>query len=188
LCVVALLPLAACGGKPFNVQPRPTPLPVISSAGAEVDGLILQAEAVTDENFLYDTFDANLVLAGLLPVRVRLANSRAEAFEIKRARFEVRASSNRTYKAIDAERAYKRLVSYYGIRTYSKGGYRESRSDFESYGLDTSEPLGAGESRQGILFFPVPDQEIRSGGLTLVGRRLDAKRSRSDANVEIRLD
>jgi hypothetical protein len=183
-----LIPLAACGGKPFNVQPRPAPLPVISSAGAEVNGLTLQAEAVTDENFLYDTFDANLVLAGILPVRVRLANSRAEAFEIKRASFEVRASSNQTYKAMDGERAYKRLISYYGIRTYSKGGYRESRSDFESYGLDRSQPLGAGESRQGILFFPVPDQEIRAGGLTLVGRRLDAKKSRSDANVEIRLD
>lgn len=182
------MPSAACGGKPFNVQPRPAPPPAISSKGTEVDGLTLQAEALTDENFLYDTFDANLVLAGILPVRVRVSNSRAEAYEIRRPRFEVRARSNKTYKSIEAERAYKRLISFYGIRMYNKGGYRESRSDFESHGLDRTEPLGAGESRQGILFFPVPDQEIRAGGLTLVARRLDAKKTGSDANVEIRLD
>ncbi|HSE97577.1 MAG TPA: hypothetical protein VLD57_04850 [Blastocatellia bacterium] len=188
LCFTALTFLMACGGKPFNVQPRPTGPAVISGAGTEVGGLTVQAEAVTDEATLYDTYDANLILAGILPVRVRLTNSRTEPFEIKRARFEVRSASNRKYRAMDAGRAYKRLISYYGISTYSKSGYKESRTDFESYGLDTSQPLGAGESRQGILFFAVPDEEIRGGGLTLICSRLDARKSGSKANVEIRLD
>jgi hypothetical protein len=187
-CALGLIYLTGCGGKPFNVQPRPTAPDEISGEGSEVNGLAVKAEAVTDENFLYDTFDANLILAGILPVRVKVTNSRAEPFEIKRARFEVRSQGNRVYEAIRADRAYKRLMSYYGKSTYSKRGYRTSRSDFASYALNISEPLGAEESRQGILFFPVPDDEIRNGGLTLVARRLNAKKSDPESNIEIRLN
>jgi hypothetical protein len=185
--LLALAQVAGCGGKPFNVQPRPAQ-PPISNAGTEVEGLTIQAEAVADENYLYDTFDANLILAGILPVRVRVTNSRTEPFKIDEARFEVRASSNRTYKSMEPKKAYERLISYYGISTYSKDGYREARSDFASYGLDLSGSLGEGESRQGILFFPVPDDQIRAGGLTLIAQRLEARESKSKAKVEIRLD
>ncbi|HWP41670.1 MAG TPA: hypothetical protein VNO14_00445, partial [Blastocatellia bacterium] len=185
---LSLMSLAACGGKPFNVQPRPATPHAIKGAEVEVNGVTLQAEAVTDENLIYDTFDANLILAGILPVRVKVTNSRPEPFEIRRARFEVRGPGGRTYKSIRPDRAYKRLMSYYDIGTYNKDGYRRSRSDFEAYGLNTSEPLGVEESRQGILFFPVPDEEIRAGGLTFVARRIDAKGSDSDSDIEIRLN
>src|SRR5215212_7462283 len=66
---------SGCGGKPFNVREKPFKVregtnmpPPTFGARAEAGAVTIQAEAVRDEDFLYETFDANLILAGLLPV------------------------------------------------------------------------------------------------------------------------
>jgi hypothetical protein len=179
--------IAGCGGQPFKVKIRPDPPPSASGPLAESQGVSFQAEALTDEDYLYETFDANLIMAGILPVRVKVGNSSPEVLNLKRVRFEV-GSGGRPLKMIDARRAYKRLVSYYGISTYSQEGYRESRDDFSAYALDLETPLPAGETRQGILFFQVPDEQIRRGGLTLLVRKLKVGRSNPETSVELKLN
>ena len=69
--------LVGCG-KPFNVQPRPKVLPANYKVSAESGGITIEAEPVTDEDKLYDTFEANLLLASVLPIRLRLTNTQAE--------------------------------------------------------------------------------------------------------------
>jgi|SRR5205085_637753 len=170
-CLILLL-LAGCGGKPFNIKtqaalPAPADAPL-----AESGGVRLQAAAVRDEDFLVATFDGNLILAGVLPVSVTVTNRTAQPLDLRKARFEVRAADGHAYKAADPKRAYKRLIKYYGISTYSKRGYKESQEDFAAYALDTGGPLAVGESRRGVLFFIVPDGVIRAAGLKLVGSRL----------------
>lgn len=172
-----LLAAAAFGcGRPFNVKTQPT-LPSISyAAKASVEDIAVEALAVTDEDYLYDTFDANLIGAGILPVRVRLTNSGSEAVEFKKARFEIETQSKR-FRLADARKSFKRLISYYGISVYSKAGYKESLDAFASYALELDTPLAASESRQGLVFFPVPAEAARQPGLTLVISRLKSKRS-----------
>ena len=180
--------LAACGGKPFNVKPRPELPPAAAGAEAAAGDLTLRAEAVTDEDFLYETFDANLILAGVLPVRVTISSRAVEPADLRKAKFEIRSSAGRTYKAISASSAFKKLISYYGISTYSKTGYKESQSDFASHALDLREPLAAGSSRQGMIFFQVPDEAARAAGLTIVARDLNRKLPKSESRIEIKLD
>jgi hypothetical protein len=198
LLVIALIIVAhfaGCGGKPFNVKERPfhvrrgpdKPTPTFS-AKAEAGSVTIQAEAVTDEDFLFDTFDANLILAGVLPVTVMITNSGQEPLDLRKARFEVRAQQGRSFKSADAKRAFKRLISYYGISTYSKPGYKESQEDFLSYSLDATKPVSPGESRDGMVFFLVPAEVARETGNTLVIRLLDAKQSKSSAPVELKLN
>ena len=150
--------------------------------------MTLQAEAVTDEDFLYETFDANLILASLLPVRVMVLSREQEPVDMSKAKFEIRTTGGRTYKAIKVSSAFKRVISYYGISTYSKEGYKESQSDFASHALDLQSPLAPGERRQGMIFFQVPDEVARAAGLTLVAERLDRKRQKSDSQIEIKLN
>lgn len=177
--VSAALLLTAAGfgcGKPFNVKTQPT-LPSTSySARARVDDITVEANAIIDEDFLYDTFDANLIAAGVLPVRVMLTNSGAGSADLKSARFEIEAQSRR-FKAADSRRSFKRLISYYGISVYSKTGYKESLEAFDSYALDVSTPLAGSQSRQGLLFFLMPADAARQAGLTLVIGRLKSRPS-----------
>ncbi|MCI0487257.1 MAG: hypothetical protein L0229_11730 [Blastocatellia bacterium] len=190
LALLSLTWLAGCGGKPFKVKPRPDvpEAQIRAGARAESNGVALLAEAVTDEDFLYETFDANLILAGVLPVRVKLTNNGEDPVDLRKARFEIRNSSGRRFKGIDPEDAFKRLISYYGVSIYSKPGYKESRQDFSSYAFELESPLGPGESRQGMIFFRVPGDVAREPGLTLFARRLDSRQSKSDAGIELKLN
>ncbi|HXG65079.1 MAG TPA: hypothetical protein VNO70_08215 [Blastocatellia bacterium] len=179
--------LAGCGGKPFNVRPQPTMPPASYKAQAQAGSLTIQAEAVLNEDYLYDNFDANLILAGVLPVRVRLTNTGSEPVELKRARFTVASSAGREFKQIDAKKAFERLMSYYGVSVYSKSGYKESRQDFTTYALDLKPPLPPGESRYGVLFFETPVESSLDASLTLRARRLDTTQP-EDAVVELKLN
>jgi hypothetical protein len=186
ILLFALLP--ACGGKPFNVKSKPDLPPRELGVKAVSGGLTVQAEAVTDEDFLYETFDANLVLAGVLPVRVTVSSGEQEAVDLRKAKFEIRTAAGRAYKAINANSAFKRLISYYGISTYTKEGYKQSQSDFASHAIDLKSPLAPGDVRQGMIFFHIPDEAARTASMTLVAERLDAKRKRSDSPVELKLN
>lgn len=186
LLVTALI-LSACG-KPFNVKPRPDTPPPISGSSAVASVIALEAEAVTDEDYLYDTFEANLLMAGVLPVRVRATNRGTEPVSLKKSVFEIRSAESPAYKAIRAGEAFNRVFSFYGISLYTKRGHKESKSDFLSHSIDLSAPLAAGESREGLMFFPVPDGIARRPGLRLTARRLDPDKKKSDDAVELKLN
>jgi hypothetical protein len=182
--------LAGCGGKPFNVktQPDAATLPGAGSgARAESGGVSIEAGAILDEDFLFETFDANLILAGVLPVRLKLTNPGSDPVDMSRAKFEIRAAG-KSFKMLQARSAYSRLISYYGITTYSKEGYNESRDDFVSHSIDFKTPLAASESRTGLIFFAVPGDIARDVGLTLRVQRLNRKSGNSKEAVELKLN
>jgi hypothetical protein len=184
--LVAIALLAGCAAKPFNVKPRPSPTKTDYRASGQIDGVGIQAEAITDEDYLYETFDANLIQAGVYPVRIRVTNNSAEALELKRAKFGIRSGAGKPFRVAEARRAYKRLISYYELSLYSKDGYKRSLSDFESHELDINAPLGPGDSRDGILFFLVPAEVALEGGLTLEAVRL-SKQATRDSTLELKL-
>jgi hypothetical protein len=175
LCVLFLAALASACGKPFNVKPA-TALPRAEyNATALVEHVSIRAEAIADEDLLYETFDANLILAGVLPVRVMITNSGEESVSLRQAKFVVRAEQGRSYKSVNPEQAFNRVMSYYQISTYSKSGYKESLSEFSAYGLDAESPLARGQSREGLVFFLVPEDVARGPGLILEISKLKSK-------------
>lgn len=177
---------AMCGcGKPFNVKTRTSLPPVNYAAGSTPDSIGIQAQALRDEDFLYETFDANLIAAGILPVRVVVSNSSAQVVNLEKARFEIRQANGHGLKAVDARRAFKSLISYYEISLYNKAGYKDSLSTFSEYAVDVKTPLEPGQSRQGLMFFLAPGDAAREVGLTLVVSRLG---SQSRAPVELKLN
>jgi hypothetical protein len=187
LTLTAFLLMTAGCGKPFNVQPKPGRVEGEYSNRTERAGVMVEAEALTDEDALYDTFEANIILAGLLPVRAKITNSGTESLAIRRATFEVRVAGSRSFKVISAGKAYGKLISYYGISFYNKRGYSQSKEDFSAYALDVKKSLAAGETRAGLLFFPVPDELIRGGDLTLITKKLAAGKSKDGMPIEVTL-
>ncbi len=183
--VMLTLSLGGCG-KPFNVQPKPQVTPANYQVSGEANGVSVDAEAFTDEDKLYDTFEANLILAGVLPVRLRLTNTQTDNIELKKARFTVK-SQNQIYKAIDAKSAYKRLMKYYSISIYNKAGYKESRDDFSAYEINLKNRLAANEKREGLMFFAVPGDVVQGNDLTLVIAKLSAAKEKVAQPIELKL-
>ena len=179
--------LAGCAGKPFNVKPRPSLSKPDYRASGQIDGVGIQAEAITDEDYLFENFDANLIQAGVYPVRVRMTNNGTGALELKRAKFGIKSAAGTLFRMAEARRAYKRLISYYEVSVYNKDGYKRSLSDFTSYALDTDSLLGPGDSRDGILFFLLPAEVAREGGLTFEASRLNSKQAGTDSTLELKL-
>jgi hypothetical protein len=185
---LVLAALSVGCGKPFNVKTQPGLPPARYVAKASVDSITVEAQAITDEDFLYDTFDANLISGGVFPVRVMLTNAGDEAIELKRARFEVQAAAGRSFRSADTKKAFKQLISYYGISVYSKSGYKESLESFSAYALDVATPLGGRQTRQGLVFVLMPAEVARAAGLTLVIGKLSGKQSNDGAGVVLKLN
>lgn len=191
LLLVGVVVLTGCG-KPFNVQPKPAMPPGSAAASykasAEVAGVTIQAEAITDEDYLYDTFEANLIMAGILPVRARVTNASADSARLKDAKFEIHPAGSRPFKLISAGKAYGKLMDYYAISVYNKRGYAQSKEDFLAYAMDVKKNLDAGERREGLLFFAIPTEIIRKGGLRLVTRELKVGNVKHKTPVELILN
>jgi len=169
----ALLVSAVGCGRPFDVKTATRPAVANYDSKATLDSVSVEAQAVTDENYLYDNFDANLILAGVMPVRVRLTNVSTDSVAAKDARFELEAQGQH-YKAVEPKKALKRLMSYYEISAYSKAGYRKSLEAIASHALDLETPIDAGQSRQGLVFFLLPVAASQTA-LTLLVDNLDEK-------------
>ncbi|MGH9761824.1 MAG: hypothetical protein ACREAC_13430 [Blastocatellia bacterium] len=174
-------------GEPFKVKPKTDLPPGRFGAVARAGAIELQAESITDEDVLYHVFDANLIMAGLFPVRVVIANTGATPASIKKASFSVVSSDGISYKPVSGSRAFKRLMRYYEIENYQKFGYRQSRDDFLSYSLDVNGPLDAGQ-RSGFLFFAVPPDKAREPGFSLVVRHVDSRDSKGSEDVKLKLN
>jgi hypothetical protein len=176
---------AQCGcGRPFNVQPK-VDVPLSSRAArAQLSHATVQADVIRDEDFIHDTFDANLILAGLLPVNIRIENHGSEQLFLKSVRVDLQDDKGARQKRLNAKTAFKRLVSYYEISAYNKYGYKRSQEDFVAYEFDWNRPLGAGAGRSGLLFFAVKPADAR-GKLVLLLRLRGADKLEQTARLEL---
>jgi hypothetical protein len=115
-----------------------------------------------------------------------MTNSGVEPVDIRETRFEVQAGSQR-YRAVDARKAFKRLVSYYDVSAYTKAGYKDSQDAFIAYALDIKTPLNGNQSRQGLVFVMMPEDVARQAGLKMVVSKLGKNLSKKQ-NIELRLN
>lgn len=173
--------VSGCATKPFNVRPRHVAPPADFTARVAAGSVEVQAAAIRDEDYLQATFDANLIMAGILPVKLALQNSGSGPIDLKGMRFSLSAGGQQR-KPIEPKDAFKRLIGYYKIRVYSIDGYKASRGEFASYGFDRRAPLAPGESRWGILFFENPQVQPPGSSLVLSVRGIGASELKLKVN------
>ena len=188
LAILVFLAVITPGCKPFNVKPRVQVPGAANGARAEANGVTIVASVIRDEDWLNDTFDANLILAGIVPVRVELKNATQLQMDLSKVRFELKTEHGQRFGAVDSERAFKQALSFYELSAWSKTLYKESRADFVSYGLDTKTPAAAGESRIGLVFFLVPGGGAFARGFTLVASKLPDTTNKHEGRVEVKMD
>ncbi len=150
--------VSACGYEPFRVAPRVTLPPEAYSALAERDAIRVRASAFRDEDKILATFDGNLLLAGVMPVRVMLENTGGTSVALSGDGFKLRDGQGKEWKRLSIDRARKRLVAYYEVKAYSESGGKLFAEKFAAHGLPEKIALDPGGGVQGLLFFEISSE------------------------------
>jgi len=183
ICGLWLLLLSGCGPL-FKVAPRPASppadAPANAAASATPGGFDVSASALTDDERALELFGANLPLAGLVAVEVRLTNHTAEPIQVDQLKFELRDAAGASYKRLAPKEALKRLMKFYRKSAYLKESYRQTREGFEALALPAASALAPQEERRGFLFF-----EAKRGAATLSGLILSVAGGRAPITLRL---
>jgi hypothetical protein len=177
LCLFLLLVSSiSCSSSLFKVKPV-TELPPLPAASrtADAGGVTIRiAPLLTDEES-QDLFEANLPVAGVLPVRLQLDFQSGLPVETKRARFRLRDNQNQEWKLLSPKSAISQIMKANGVTLYNPNSRKQFEQEFGAYAIDLKQPLSSDDPRrQGFLFFQTPDKRpVRNDlRLTLTVERL----------------
>jgi len=171
--LTSLLPaLAACGGRLYKVAPLPASVPPEISMGNSV-GLDVGAVALDGEQS-YERFEANLPLAGVIAVDVRMINKSEATITTNSLRFELRNPSGVALKRIVPKKALGAVMKYYGDKFYAKIAYQRTLEDYESVALKQGGAIEPEGEIRGVVFFQTKRETTSVDGLILSVAGLNA--------------
>jgi hypothetical protein len=161
LALTLTISLAGCGGSLYKVAPAPNAsAPLIEGAkGTEVGGISVRAIPLVTDEESQELFEANLLLAGLLPVRIELNNNANTPLDFKRVRFHLRDDTGREWKARTPKQSVARILDANEIYLYNPNSRKKFLEAFTRHTLNTATPLATAERRQGLIFFQTPKKE-----------------------------
>jgi hypothetical protein len=176
LCASLSLFAAACGGALFKVKPV-VELPPLTGAvkSASAGGVTVRAAPLLSDEESQELFEANLPLAGVLPLRIELEYEGGVPVELKRARFRLRDGEGKEWKLLSPKQAISRILKANDVFLYNPHSRKQLEQEFGAYAIDLKAPVSPSERRrQGFLFFQTPNKEPVASPqkLTLLGERL----------------
>jgi hypothetical protein len=153
-CVLALL-TASCSGSLFKVKPvSEIPVMPASAASANVGSLSFRAAPLLTDEETQELFEANLQLAGLLPVRLEIAHNSGDAVEIKKLKFRLHDEANTEWKLVSAKQAISRILKANGVFAYNPNSRKTFEKEFRAYEFNLKDPVTHAEGkRHGLLIF-----------------------------------
>lgn len=164
LFALFLLTLSACGGQLYKVAtPAKVAPPPLTAAENE---LSVAAKVLTGDESLAQ-FDANLLLAGIVAVDVRLANRTVAAIPLNTLRWDLNDGGKTLFKLLPPKKALKRVMGFYGNTVYRPDAYQSTYDSYERLALPLATSLEANAEVRGFLFFESKYEATGLTGLTL---------------------
>lgn len=162
LFAAALLLGSSCGGALYKVTPVVELPPLTGEVkGGTAGGLIVAVAPLLTDEESQDLFEANLPLAGVLPMRVELGYESGVPVEIKKLRFRLRDAAGGEWKLLNPKQAISRVLKTNEVYAYNPNSRKQFEEEFGAYGLDLKTPLTPGDKkRQGFIFFQTPDKDV----------------------------
>lgn len=163
LVFACLLPLTlgACNNSLFKVKPA-SELPPLPDTAATFNGgtVTFKAAPLLSDEQTQELFEANLQLAGLLPVRLELIHNSGEPLQFKKVRLRLHDESGAEFKMISAKQAVSRILKANDITLYNPNARKNFEKDFRAYELDLKTPFTHAEGkRQGLVAFQSPKKD-----------------------------
>jgi len=168
--------LTACSTSLYKVKPA-VELPPLSgdAKSASAGGVTVRVAPLLSDEESQELFEANLPLAGILPVRMELAFESGVPVEIKKAKFHLRDGAGREWKMLSPKAAISTILKANEIYNYNPNSRKQFEKEFTAYAIDLKSPLSDADRRHtGFLFFQTPTNEpVESPtGLVLVVEKL----------------
>ena len=161
---LSLLVSVGCGAQLYKVAPLPTSASADDITSGE-QGLIAMT-AILDGDQSLERFEANLPLAGVIAVDVRLVNRTASPVKADSLKFNLRDSGGNQLNRIPPDQALKRVMKYYGDGFYRKDAKLRTIESYEKIGLATNATIEPQGNLRGVLFFERQNNRTSLGGLT----------------------
>ena len=160
----------SCSGSLFQVKPLaelPRMPPTVASVN--LGSISFRAAPMLTDEESQELFEANLQLAGLLPVRVEINHNGGKAIEMKKFRFRLTDTAGTKWKTISAKQAIARILKANDVFAYNPSSRKTFEQEFRAYELNLKNPLTQSEGRrQGVLIFLAPDKSPVSSPRGLV--------------------
>ena len=168
--VFFLLVTAGCSGSLYKVKPPAALARMPANAPSTNLGTIsFQAAPLLTDEETQELFEANLQLAGLLPVRVAIRHNGGDAIDLKKVRFQLHDASGSEWKMISARQAISRILKANGVFLYNPNSRKTFEKEFRAYELDLKSPLTHVEGRrEGLVLFLAARKESVSSPRSLV--------------------
>ncbi len=156
----------ACGTRLYNVAPLPSAgmPPAISADG--VNGFSAGALLI-DGDAAIERFEANLPLAGVIAVDVRVANKDVSPIDASRIGFELRNASGKAFVPLTPRKALDQVMKYYGASLYPIAARQRTREEYAALAFSPIGQIAPQEERRGVLFFRTEKNTIDLSGLRL---------------------
>jgi hypothetical protein len=138
-------------------------------ASANLGSISFRAAPLLTDEESQELFEANLQLAGLLPVRVEIDHNGGEPIDLKQIRFRLADAAGTKWKAISAKQAIGRILKANGVSLYNPSSRKTFEQEFRAYELNLENPLTHNERRrQGFIIFLSPEKAPLSSPRGLV--------------------
>jgi hypothetical protein len=147
--------VAACGGSLYKVKPK-IDAPVEGGREGSAGGFTVRAAPLLADEESQDLFEANLPLAGLLPVNLEINNESGAPLSFKRVRFHLRDGEGREWKLRSTKQVVSRILTDNAIYLYNPNSRKKFEAGVAEHGFDLSTVLEAGRRRRGLVFFQTP--------------------------------
>jgi hypothetical protein len=152
---------SSCAGSLFKVKPVVELPPLAGDVkSASAGGVTVRVAPLMTDEETQDLFEANLPLAGILPVRMELVFESGVAVETKKVRFHLKDGEGREWKVISAKAAVGRILKANDVYAYNPNSRKQFEKEFGAYAIDLQSPLSEADRRhQGFVFFEAPKKE-----------------------------
>lgn len=154
LFVLSLLAIS-CSNSLFKVKPvtEISAMPA-SAASVDVGSLTFRASPLLTDEETQELFEANLQVAGLMPVRLEVVHNSGEAIEMKKLKFRLNDSANSEWKLISAKQAISQILKANDLTLYNPNARKTFENEFRAYEFNVKDPLAHAEGkRRGLLIF-----------------------------------
>src|SRR5260370_13305106 len=133
--------VSSCGGSLYRVKPvAELPSMPDSAATANLGSVTFRAMPLLSDEESQELFEANLQLAGLLPVRVEIVHNSGDAIELKSVRLRLRDAAGAEWKSISAKQAIARILKANDVFAYNPASRKTFEKQFRSYQLLLKSP------------------------------------------------
>ena len=174
--IAAGLLATSCAGSLFKVKPVVELPPLTGDVkSANAGGVTVRVAPLMGDEESQELFEANLPLAGILPLRLELVFESGVAVETRKVRFRLRDGDGREWKLLSAKAAVGRILKANDVYAYNPNSRKQFEKEFVAYGIDLTSPLSDTDRRhQGFVFFETPKKEPVASprGLVLSVERL----------------